>query len=201
VSYKRKDTLAAHDASATREASVLQKGEDAMDRRTAYTRMVLKDALLEMLVDHHLEDITVKELCERADVNRSTFYRNFSDVYDLFEQTERELTEKAFSTGDMRNDRFALLDVIYQNQAFYREFFRAHMRSPFVEETIRSFGEKMREELKARGSYDEETFGVFYRYNVHGVVGVIGDWLDGGCKKTPQELGELLYAVVDRQYR
>ena len=172
-----------------------------MDRRTAYTRMVLKDALMVMLVDHHLEDVTVKELCDRADVNRSTFYRNFSDVYNLFEQTERELTREAFETGDMRSDRLALLDVIYRNQAFYREFFRAHMRSPFVEKTVRSLGEEMRDELKGRGTYDERTFGVLYRYNVHGVVGVIGDWLEEGCRETPQELGELLYAVVDRQYR
>ena len=172
-----------------------------MDRRTAYTRKVLRDALLDMLADHHLEDVTVKDLCARADVNRSTFYRNFSDVYDLFEQTERELTEEAFATGDMESDRFALLDVIYENQAFYREFFRAHMRSPFVEEMVRALGEKMREGLRARGSYDERTFDVLYRYNVHGVVGVIGDWLEDGCRQTPQELGELLYSVVDRQYR
>jgi AcrR family transcriptional regulator len=198
---EEKDTFAPHDASATRDADVLRNGRDEMDRRTAYTRMVLKEALLEMLEDRHLEDVTVKELCARADVNRTTFYRNFGDVYDLFEQTERELTKEAFSSGDMESDRFALLDVIYGNQAFYREFFRAHLKSPLVEETVRTFGEEMRDELKARGSYDERTFDVFYRYNVHGVVGVIEDWLEGGCRETPQQLGELLYSVVDKQYR
>ncbi len=172
-----------------------------MDRRTAYTRRVLKEALLKMLEDRHLEDVTVKEICERADVNRTTFYRNFTDVYDLFEQTERELTEEAFASGNMASDRYALLDVVYANQAFYREFFRAHLRSPLVEQTVEALGDEMRQELKRRGSYDERSFDVFYRYNVHGVVGVIGDWLEDGCRQSPQELGELLYSVVDRQYR
>ena len=43
-------------------------------RRTQYTRRALRDALIELLADKPLARITVRELCERADVNRSTFY-------------------------------------------------------------------------------------------------------------------------------
>lgn len=47
-------------------------------RRTRYTRLAMQDALVELLQDQPLGSITVKALCERADVNRSTFYAHYT---------------------------------------------------------------------------------------------------------------------------
>ena len=47
------------------------------DRRTLYTRQVVKDALLELLVEHHFEDINVTMLCRQAEITRATFYLHF----------------------------------------------------------------------------------------------------------------------------
>ena len=65
-----------------------------LDRRTAYTRMVIKESLYKLLEKKHLSEITVKELCAQADINRTTFYRNYMDIYDLYEQLEEELIEQ-----------------------------------------------------------------------------------------------------------
>lgn len=45
-----------------------------MDRRKKYTRMVLKESLMELLKNKPISNITIKEICEEADINRSTFY-------------------------------------------------------------------------------------------------------------------------------
>ena len=163
--------------------------------------MVLKQALSELLEEKHLDKVTVKELCERADIYRTTFYRNYEDVYDLFGSMERELVEKSFASGDMASDRFRLLRVIYENQAFYREFFRSRLHSAYIEETVAQMSEQMRAILQERGTYDERTFPVLYRYNVEGALGVIRGWLDEGCPQPPDELGGILYGIVERQYR
>lgn len=62
-----------------------------LDRRKKYTRMVLKDSLMTLLKTKQLSSITVKEICEVADVNRSTFYAHYQDSLDLMEQIEEEL--------------------------------------------------------------------------------------------------------------
>jgi len=62
-----------------------------MDRRKQYTRMVLKDSLMTLLKTKQLSAITVKEICGRADVNRSTFYAHYQDSFDLMEQIEEEI--------------------------------------------------------------------------------------------------------------
>lgn len=64
-----------------------------MDRRKKYTRMVLKDSLMTLLKKKPLSSITVKEICVKADINRSTFYAHYKDVFDLMEQIEEEIIE------------------------------------------------------------------------------------------------------------
>ncbi len=110
-----------------------------MDRRTAYTRMVIKDSLIKLLEDKHLSEITVKAVCELAQINRATFYRNFMDVYDVYEQMEEELTASAFEGITIEEARYKLLDLIYENQTFYREFFFSRLESKYIKE-MRLFG-------------------------------------------------------------
>ena len=54
-----------------------------MDRKTRYTRMVLQDSLIELMKEKPISKITIKELCEKADINRTTFYAHYTDQYDL----------------------------------------------------------------------------------------------------------------------
>lgn len=172
-----------------------------MDRRTKYTRMVIKDALYQLLEHKHLPEITVKEICEIADINRATFYRNYKDIYDLFEQIEEELTREVFQNHDIEKDRYRLLEVIYQNQPFYREFFDSHLESRYIRETVQKTFEEMKQLLRKRGTYDEQTFAISFAYNYHGAIGVIREWLDGGCRLQPRELGDMLYGIVEKQYQ
>jgi len=64
-----------------------------MDRRARYTRMVLKQSLLELMKERPISKISVKELCEKADVNRTTFYAHYNDIEELLKQIEEELFE------------------------------------------------------------------------------------------------------------
>lgn len=61
------------------------------NRRTQYTIQALKEALLSLLQEKELAKITVTELCQRADINRGTFYLHFSDPLDLLKHVEADL--------------------------------------------------------------------------------------------------------------
>ena len=54
-----------------------------MDLRVLKTRRIIKDAFVELLKEREFPDISVKMIVEKAIINRSTFYRNFKDKYDL----------------------------------------------------------------------------------------------------------------------
>ena len=66
------------------------------DARARYTEHILKESLLAILREKPVNRITVKEVCERAEINRATFYAHYRDCFDLEDQIEEELLE-AFS--------------------------------------------------------------------------------------------------------
>ena len=69
------------------------KGE-ILDRRIRKTRRVIRQCLTELLKTKRIQDITVREISEKADINRGTFYLHYRDIFDLMEQIENELLEE-----------------------------------------------------------------------------------------------------------
>lgn len=62
-----------------------------MDRRIERTKNSIIDAFLELRSKKEIEKISVKELCEKAGINKSTFYTHYQDIYDLSEQLETQV--------------------------------------------------------------------------------------------------------------
>ena len=70
------------------------------DRRTKRTKLLLKNAFTELLSMKTLNEISVKELCELADINRGTFYLHYQDIYDLKQNLENELYEQILNIAN-----------------------------------------------------------------------------------------------------
>ena len=67
--------------------------EKKEDRRTAMTRRMLKEALTEMLREMDIYHISIRELCQRADVNRTTFYKYYGSQFDLLGDMEKDILD------------------------------------------------------------------------------------------------------------
>lgn len=99
-----------------------------MDPRIARTRHSLQLALLELAKDRPLDDITVGDIAERADVNRSSFYQHYSDKETLLadaldaaiEETGAQLPERIEPRGDAPQALYVYLQHIVDNAAVYR---------------------------------------------------------------------------------
>ena len=81
------------------------------------------------------QEPTVSELCEAAQINRSTFYRHYRDIPDLMEKTEKEIQKGLFRTVGSQGDFLTrlesssdalepLISYIGQNRYFYRAYLR-----------------------------------------------------------------------------
>ena len=62
-----------------------------MDIRVEKTRQSIINAFIELRSHKELEKITIKELCEKAQINKSTFYSHYQDIYDLSDTLETEV--------------------------------------------------------------------------------------------------------------
>ena len=68
--------------------------EQRQDRRVRRSKAQLRQALIQLLQKKPVEEITVRELTERADVNRGTFYSHYQNIYHMLEQVENELFDE-----------------------------------------------------------------------------------------------------------
>ena len=71
-----------------------EKKEETIDRRIRKTRRLLRECLTALLKEKKVQDITVREIADMADINRGTFYLHYKDVFDLMEQIENELLKE-----------------------------------------------------------------------------------------------------------
>lgn len=108
---------------------------DKQDRRVRKTRRVLRNTLVDVLQNRSLNQITVKELCEKADINRSTFYLHYSDIFDLWAHLEKDILDKmngllkSFPSYNIVIDPYPLLlgisKILEKDKIFYRDLFRS----------------------------------------------------------------------------
>ncbi|MBQ3427955.1 MAG: TetR/AcrR family transcriptional regulator [Clostridia bacterium] len=102
-----------------------------MDRRNRKTEEAFTSALFYYLEKKDLNRITVKELCEYADMNRGTFYLHYLDIYDLLERTEQTMISAVFNvpSNDLRTAEdsvFATFRYVRDHKREYRIMFNAN---------------------------------------------------------------------------
>ena len=67
---------------------------EKVDRRVRKTKAQLRAGLARLMQKKSIKEITVKELVEEVDINRSTFYLHYTDIYQMLESIEAELMEE-----------------------------------------------------------------------------------------------------------
>ena len=165
----------------------MEKNEPATDRRVKRTRRLLQGALAELMTQKKFREITVQDITDRADVNRSTFYLHYQDTYDLLLQIEDGLISglEAKIAECRRTARpynlHALVECVYDfledNMQFCRPLFLSNSNTPFWQKFMEVLAEKgieLPEEMKTdrpNVRWYQMTF------IVHGVIGVLREWI------------------------
>lgn len=94
-----------------------------VDRRVARTRATLREALLRLILERGWDGTSVLDVCDRADVGRSTFYSHFADKEELllsgFDELHRMLVAAPPAPGPLGFVR-GLLDHVHENKRLWR---------------------------------------------------------------------------------
>src|SRR5690606_8357896 len=105
---------------------------------------VLKESLISLLKEKPITTITVKEICQIADINRSTFYSHYSDLYDLLGQIEEEIltdikrTLHAYNpNGESQQMMEKLLQYLADNRDSCQTLFSKHGSVTFQKKVMK----------------------------------------------------------------
>lgn len=83
------------------------------DRRVRKTKAQLRAGLARLMQNKSIKEITVKELVDEVDINRSTFYLHYTDIYQMMDSIEAELMQEITDAMD------DLPDNLVQNMETY----------------------------------------------------------------------------------
>ncbi len=174
------------------------------DRRVMRTRRALQQALIALLQERELKDISVSELTARADVSRGTFYLHYPDVYELYACTENEMIA-AFSAmlkrHASRHDG-SLYPVLLDAYTFIKR--NAELAEVILRSDDMSFLAKMVEICDPTQLGDgvvwagmPKTKSEYVRsFIIMGCVGLVRDWFRAGFKQTPADMAALTEQLV-----
>ena len=168
------------------------------DRRVKYTKMVLKDALLEILQERPIERVTVKEICERADVNRSTFYVHYGSPQELLDSICRdlyeEISQKKKDLEDIRSYMTGICDIMYENRELMRLFVKAgNIESMFsIADIWKSDFLGMAEPMEGRRVDADASF----LFITCGAFAVLTTWLLGSLPMTRDEVVDKIFSLT-----
>ena len=182
--------------------------EETQDRRIKRTKMLLQNALVDLMLEKAVGKISVKELTQKADVNRSTFYLHYLDIYDMLEQMENEFVE---TIQGFFHDFFTPLPTsmpltlfvnisewLEQDKEYYVKLLRGSA-SGYIFEELES---RIRDEfltLLYLIFLDEESLDLRTRVNftVFGTVGVLRMWVMEGGNISLVELSETIDDILN----
>lgn len=174
---------------------------NSFDARVRYTRMIIEQSFLELLSEKPVSKITVTELCQKAQINRATFYKHYLDVQDLMERIEEELFQKIRIAFEGQNvelkgfllnmlqytrdekDRYMALggdngDPNLMTKTFVVCYESAY---PLLSQNIPGMKENERQML--------------YYFLSHGSGAVLTWWIRNGMRETPEEIVQFILNV------
>lgn len=176
----------------------------------------MDEALLDLLQNKDAEFITVKEICKKAGVGRSTFYLHYQGIPDLvkecseyvnaklFERFERGATDtiKAIRTAPLDELVFVTdeylkpyLEFVRDNRPIYRAML-ANGHTLQARERFEGLAKHIIGPVLERFGYPSERQAYVTSFYVHGLSAVVQDWIRSGCETPIDEMVRVIKTCV-----
>ena len=180
------------------------------------TAIRMDEALITLLEKKDFEYITIKEICDTAGVNRSTFYLHYENTFDLLQETTRYILDKHFAyySSDTKEitARFAnaeLKDLLFITSEYlvpYLTFIKDNQRifrvsiknfnSLSLNDVYRKMFEYIFNPILKRFNVPEDKRSYMIKFYLTGVYAIVTEWLDRNCSDNMETITEVIIDCV-----
>jgi AcrR family transcriptional regulator len=181
------------------------------DIRIRFTQKVLQESLISLVKEKSILDISIKEICERAGLSRSTFYLYYHDQYELLRKIEEEAfieMEKIFSpykSGERKSDGRVttaflqdILQSIADNSNSIHILLSENGDGAFQKRFFRNGIESIRQFTEATGVKPQDKGVATYRsvFLAGGILSLVQEWLQNGMDTPVPDLAKMLARLI-----
>lgn len=178
------------------------KEELKSPQRRTLTKRLITEAMLDLLKTKTMQDITVRELCDAAGVNRTTFYNHYNGVYEVMGEIEENFLTELAGKNDDSNEPLDLEQHIerlcerLKNNSDIALLLLTNNADP-------QFSVKWMK-LQACGPMWHKTANIYSaaehellaQFISGGAYAMVCHWLESGCIQTPKQVASLLTKVI-----
>lgn len=181
-----------------------------IDRRVKYTKAQLKEALIALMLEKPLYKISIKEICEKSDINRSTFYAHYNTQYDLYEEIITESTDDIKQiVSEYPKDRKGIDTVnMYKKILNYVEKNEELCLVLLSDNGNLTAGEALNSILEGvindrlietnEDGLDKQTSSYLSLFVMSGMISILWKWLNDKNRVPAQDLAWLMFAMTSR---
>ena len=179
------------------------------NQRVSLTKLLLKDALLRLLETRHISKISICELCQEADINRSTFYRHYNTPHDVLLEIARDFIREFYedptakqNKDDIKTHIVRMCRFLHQNVGIVKTFMRNSTDADFPKlfQLVSEGFLETRVVLYKGQTVDEDTLRLMTSFFSCGMYTLIRQWLMEDIPKTPEEVADILYSSFNRNF-
>lgn len=175
------------------------------NRRVQYTKSALEHSLLSLLKEKPIEKITVKEICEKADINRGTFYSYYDSPAQLLTAIEDKFYVDVLSSALTFQNPQDVVDIFTRGLMILKDhselssiLFGEHCDSDFLSKLVDVARPIcLLNWNKVSPEVPEELLNKLYSFVSYGCMNVIHRWLLDGMTEPPERIAELLNTVCN----
>lgn len=171
------------------------------DVRARYTRRVIIDAFVDLWQQKPLAKITVREICEKAQINRSTFYKHYQDCYDLRDRLEEETLDNleqvfaAIPTAGLQPVLTSVLQFMQSNREILAMQADPAEVSTFTQRMIERCFRRMGDWLPEGPNEADGARGMYHAFLFGGAGAVVEYWVRHGMDKPPEQVAQVIRAL------
>jgi len=165
--------------------------------------MIIRDSFVQALKSQPVNKITVKEVCDLAEINRTTFYKYYTDCFDLLKQTEDELIIELHQlVQETRHksltDIFVkILSKMRESGSLYMALFSENGDSSFPTRIFNLCYEQMDPPIEAPSLSKSQEEWLYY-FMAYGCSGIINHWAGNGMKDDIYEISQFVGELRDK---
>ncbi len=173
------------------------------DARVRYTRKVITDSFVKLLLTKPIKRITVTEICEEAEINRATFYKHYKDPYDLYDQLQEQIFLEykemidSFLVEGVEDSFRQMLSVMKIVNERYGTIFHQQGEDTLMHRLSQYSFEHFSKTIIQANSHTltEEEGNLCYCYVSGGTASVIDYWMSNGAKQSIDEIVQVIMGL------
>lgn len=168
------------------------------DRRVKMTKIILKNALIEIMRTKPIHEISIKKICEVADINRSTFYHHYSTPYELYDDIINDVSDDINAILENHRECSTSLTEYLTELLTYADKKRDFFLVILSDKGNIGIGEKLTTIVSKFIGLNNNTELMMYctQFLSAGLINILWLWLNNENKLPPERIAEVIATIM-----